>query len=35
MEQINRHKGLESEKNGHDIGMLNAIEDWREKHRIN
>src|ERR1051326_4429680 len=31
-EEILRHKWLESEKAGHDIGVLAAMYDWGEKH---
>jgi hypothetical protein len=33
-EEILRHKWLESEKAGHDIGFELALLDWNEKHRI-
>ncbi len=32
-EEIMRHKWLESEKNGFDIGFERALSDWRVKHR--
>ncbi len=32
-EEISRHKWLESEKQGHDIGWEQARVDWRVKHR--
>jgi hypothetical protein len=31
-EEILRHKWLESEKAGHDIGLPTALYDWRAKH---
>ena len=31
-EEILRHKWLESEKAGRDIGLLTALYDWRAKH---
>ena len=34
-EEILRHKWLESEKAGRDIGLLNALYDWRAKHYPN
>ena len=32
-EEILRHKWLESEKRGHDVGFNLAMIDWRMKHR--
>ena len=32
-EEILRHKWLESEKAGHDIGFERALTDWIVKHR--
>jgi len=32
-EEILRHKWIESEKAGHDIGFENALTDWIVKHR--
>jgi hypothetical protein len=32
-EEILRHKWLESEKEGHDIGFEHALLDWVIKHR--
>jgi hypothetical protein len=32
-EEINRHKWIESEKAGHDIGFEHALTDWIVKHR--
>ncbi|MDR1497815.1 MAG: DUF4032 domain-containing protein [Puniceicoccales bacterium] len=32
-EEILRHKWLESEKAGYDIGFERALLDWNEKHR--
>jgi len=32
-EEIMRHKWLESEKAGHDIGFENALIDWIVNHR--
>jgi hypothetical protein len=32
-EEILRHKWLESEKAGHDIGFEQALTDWIVKHR--
>ena len=32
-EEIMRHKWLESEKAGHDIGFEHALTDWIVKHR--
>ena len=34
-EEILRHKWLESEKAGRDIGLLTALYDWRAKHYPN
>lgn len=34
-EEILRHKWLESEKAGHDIGFERALLDWIVKHRTN
>ncbi len=34
-EEILRHKWLESEKAGHDIGFERALLDWIVKHRSN
>jgi hypothetical protein len=34
-EEILRHKWLESEKQGHDIGFERALLDWIVKHRSN
>jgi hypothetical protein len=34
-EEILRHKWLESEKVGHDIGFERALLDWIVKHRSN
>ena len=34
-EEILRHKWLESEKVGHDIGLPSALYDWRAKHYPN
>ena len=34
-EEILRHKWLESEKVGHDIGFERALLDWIVKHRAN
>ena len=34
-EEILRHKWLESEKAGHDIGFERALTDWIVKHRAN
>ena len=34
-EEILRHKWLESEKAGHDIGFERALLDWIVKHRAN
>lgn len=33
VEEINRHKWLESERAGHDIGFERALTDWTLKHR--
>lgn len=32
-EEIMRHKWIESEKAGHDIGFEHALTDWIVKHR--
>lgn len=32
-EEVQRHKWLESEKAGYDIGMERALTDWIMKHR--
>jgi hypothetical protein len=32
-EEILRHKWIESEKTGHDIGFEHALTDWIIKHR--
>jgi hypothetical protein len=32
MEEIYKHKWIESEKDGHDIGMVNAAKDWHAKY---
>ncbi|HCV98602.1 MAG TPA: hypothetical protein DGJ56_04820, partial [Verrucomicrobiales bacterium] len=32
--EILRHKWLESEKEGHDIGLERALVDWVLNHRI-
>ena len=34
-EEILRHKWIESEKVGHDIGFEHALLDWIVKHRSN
>ena len=34
-EEILRHKWLESEKAGHDIGFERALTDWIVRHRAN
>ena len=34
-EEILRHKWIESEKAGHDIGFERALTDWIIKHRSN
>ncbi|HOW68435.1 MAG TPA: DUF4032 domain-containing protein [Candidatus Paceibacterota bacterium] len=34
-EEILKHKWLESEKAGHDIGFERALVDWVVKHRAN
>ena len=34
-DEILRHKWLESEKAGHDIGFERALTDWIVKHRAN
>jgi hypothetical protein len=34
-EEILRHKWIESEKAGHDIGFEQALTDWIVKHRAN
>lgn len=34
-EEILRHKWLESEKAGHDIGFEYALTDWNLKHKSN
>jgi hypothetical protein len=34
-EEILRHKWLESEKAGHDVGFERALLDWIVKHRSN
>ena len=34
-EEILRHKWIESEKAGHDIGFERALLDWIVKHRSN
>ena len=34
-EEILRHKWIESEKAGHDIGFERALLDWIVKHRAN
>lgn len=34
-EEILRHKWIESEKAGHDIGFERALTDWIIKHRAN
>jgi hypothetical protein len=34
-EEILRHKWIESEKVGHDIGFERALTDWIIKHRAN
>ena len=34
-EEILRHKWLESEKAGHDVGFEYALTDWIMKHRAN
>ena len=34
-EEILRHKWLESEKAGRDIGFEQALTDWIVKHRLN
>ncbi len=34
-EEILRHKWIESEKAGHDIGFEQALTDWIIKHRAN
>lgn len=31
--QIEKHKWIESEKNGNDIGFERALVDWISKHR--
>jgi hypothetical protein len=33
LEEINRHKWIESEKAGHDIGFEQALMDWVMHHR--
>lgn len=33
LEEINRHKWIESEKAGHDIGFEQALIDWVMHHR--
>ncbi|MCB1126408.1 MAG: hypothetical protein KDM81_07930 [Verrucomicrobiae bacterium] len=33
LEEINRHKWIESEKAGHDIGFERALMDWVMHHR--
>lgn len=33
LEEINRHKWIESEKAGHDIGFERALTDWVVKYR--
>jgi len=33
-EEILRHKWIESEKEGHDIGFEHALLDWIVKHRF-
>lgn len=32
-EELLRHKWIESEKAGHDVGVENALIDWLSKHR--
>ncbi len=32
-DEIKRHKWIESEKVGKDIGFENALTDWMQKHR--
>ncbi len=34
-EEILKHKWIESEKTGHDIGFEHALIDWIVKHRSN
>jgi len=34
-EEILRHKWIESEKAGHDIGFERALTDWIVRHRAN
>lgn len=34
-EEILRHKWIESEKRGYDIGFENALIDWMRNHRKN
>ena len=34
-EEILKHKWIESEKAGHDIGFERALTDWIVKHRAN
>lgn len=34
-EEILRHKWIESEKQGYDIGFENALVDWMKNHRKN
>ena len=34
IEEINRHRWLESEKAGHDVGFDSAAEDWLKKFSI-
>ena len=34
-EEILKHKWIESEKAGHDIGFEHALTDWIIKHRAN
>lgn len=32
--EIEKHKWIESEKKGNDIGFEKALTDWMDKHRI-
>jgi hypothetical protein len=34
-EEIMKHKWIESEKAGHDVGLEFAIKDWMKNHREN
>lgn len=34
-EEIMKHKWIESEKAGHDVGFEFAIKDWLKNHRLN